>query len=176
MTAASLSLSPSPLTSASALPAITVHLTPPNGLFSRIASKTALIHGICCYYCFKHSCGHFSHALTRRCNCIFCAILPLTLIYSILFPIELLTELQINGVNKCAGKRNRLRWLMMGLPWTECLERVDSLTSSHCYRSRARPTLSMHKTVLCKASKRPIEWKRATTTQIHSIYRYLSFQ
>ena len=53
---------------------------------------------------------------------VFCAILPLTLIYSILFPIELPTELQINGVNKCAGKRNRLRWLMMGLPWTECLE------------------------------------------------------
>ena len=102
---------------------------------------------------------------------IFIIILPLTLIYSILFPIELPTELQINGVNKCAGKRNRLRWLMMGLPWTECLERVDSLTSSHCYRSRARPTLSMHKTVLCKASKRPMEWKRATTTQIHSIYR-----
>ena len=90
-----------------------------------------------------------------------------TLIYSILFPIELPTELQINGVNKCAGKRNRLRWLMKA----ECLERVDSLTSSHCYRSRARPTLSMHKTVLCKASKRPMEWKRATTTQIHSIYR-----
>ena len=86
-------------------------------------------------------------------------------------------QLQIIAVNinvlANAIDCNGLWWDCLG----QCALGVVSLASSHIIwylglaaLSSPTPTLAMHLTVLYKASTRPIEWKRARTTQIYSIY------